>query len=394
MAGGGQNFTKQVGSGGAVSTWPISRKTAIVGIGSTPMARRAEQSLGGYATDAALAAIADAGLQRSDIDGYVGCPGAPNAAAMHADGIDEVSAGFMVGALGVKNPRWVLDIHGLPTGAVAVAAQAVASGQCNYALVVRAMYNPTGVRYEQVTAAAAAGPAQFVLPYGLAGAGGRHAHWLQWYMHTYGATREELFTVVKTDREHAQLNPIAFWRGKPITIEDYLNARWIYEPMCLFDCDIPVTAAGALVITTAERARDLPHRPAYISGVATSTQPQDALFEAAGVSREAVDMAQIYDGFSHFVWYWLEQMGFCPTGEAHSFTQGGRISRGGALPLNTFGGSLGEGRLHGFGHVREAALQIMGRAGERQVSGAEHCAVAVGVGVPGNISTYLMVSNT
>mgnify|MGYP001594291339 FL=1 len=116
------------------------------------------------------------------------------------------------------------------------------------------------------------------------------------------------------------------------------------------------------------------------------------MFDAAGIGRKDVGVGQIYDGFSHFVWYWLEQLGFCGPGEAHNYIQNGRIGMGGELPLNTFGGSLGEGRLHGFGHVREAAYQIMGRAGERQVPDAKHCVVAVGVGVPGNISTYLMLS--
>ena len=222
-----------------------------------------------------------------------------------------------------------------------------------------------------------AGPEQFTIPYGLGAAGGRFALWLQRYMHEYGATREELFEVARIARENAQRNPRAIWHGaKPLTLDDYLTSRWVYEPMCLFDADMPVTAAGAFVMTTAERAQDLPHAALLAS---YGVNRPERVFAEAGITPADVQVAQIYDGFSLMVWNWLERLGFCGPGEAHAFTQGGRIARGGSLPLNTFGGSLGEGRLHGMGHVREAALQAMGRAGDRQVPNVRHSLVQVGV---------------
>ena len=204
------------------------------------------------------------------------------------------------------------------------------------------------MRYAGLSNAAVAGPAQFTVPYGIGdgmgGGGNRHAIWLQRYMHDYGATREELYQVIHAQRKHAALNPVAFWRDRDLSLEEYLNGRWIYEPISIFDCDIPVTGAGALVMTTAERARDLPHRPAYVAGYANSYQPGDAVFQASGVPREDVQVLQLYDGYSPFVYHWLEFLGFCGRGEAHTFIQDGRTELGGALPMNTFGGSLGEGR--------------------------------------------------
>jgi acetyl-CoA acetyltransferase len=336
------------------------------------MVRRAERSLGTFAVEAARNAIEDAGLTREEIDGYVGTPGAPNASASHRDGVDEISAGYLISALGLNRPRLFWDLGTSPAGALVAAVQAVASGICNYVLVLRAMYNPVGARYHQTDRGVVGGPAQFMTPFGIHPIG-RHAWTLQRYMHDYGATKEDLFHLVKAERNHAQLNPYAYWRGKDLSLEEYSAAKWVFEPMCVYDCDIPVTGAGAVVVTTAERAQDLRPNPAYITGFCNSPPNPDEIFEISGVDRKDVDAAMLYDGFVQFVWYELETLGFCGTGEGHEFTRDGRIELGGELPVNTFGGNQGEGRLHGMGHVREAAMQVMGRAGERQVPNARHC---------------------
>ncbi len=357
-------------------------QVAIVGVGYTRVVRHADRSLGSLAVEAAKDAIADAGLTRDQIDGYVGAPNAPNVSAAHIDGVDEVSAWFMAAALGLQEPRWVMDVGGMATGMVAAAAQALASGTCRYVVAVRAHYNPPDRRYSEASQESAAGPAQFTLPYGIGPAGGRFAQWLQRYMHDYGATRESLYEVVRIAREHAQQHTVAYWHGKgALTLDEYLASRWICEPMCLYDCDMPVTAAGAVVLTTAERARDLRRHPAYLAGYALVSERATAgrVYEAAGITPADVQVAQIYDGYSPLVFHWLEKLGFCGEGEAHQFVQGGRIVLGGSLPLNTFGGALGEGRLHGMGHLREAALQAMGRGGTRQVPGLSHSLVQVGI---------------
>ncbi|MCD2191995.1 thiolase family protein [Actinomycetospora endophytica] len=200
-----------------------------------------------------------------------------------------------------------------------------------------------------------------------------------------------------TQREGARLNPQAIFRDRELTRDDYLGARMIADPLCLYDCDVPVQGCAALVLTTSERARDLVDRPAYVGAYAQQTvrraplaQPlymlddyvaagrttTDALWSRTGLGPSDMDVAQLYDGFSPSVYYWLEAAGFCGEGEAHAFVRDGRIARTGTLPVNTFGGSLSEGRLHGMGHLIEAVRQVSGRAGPRQVSDA-HTAVAL-----------------
>jgi acetyl-CoA acetyltransferase len=353
-------------------------RAAIVGVGYTPALRYAQKSLGAIATDAALDAIADAGLDRADIDGYVGTPSGPGGGSAAPDGVAQVSAPWIAAALGLKDLRFSVDIVGLPSSALEIAVHAVQGGLCNYVLLLRAMYNPAGGAKQGGPGPRAQGQAQFTLPYGLTGGGPQFAMGVQRYLHDHGAKRQELFAIVDAARTHALLNPNAYWYGKPLSEEDYLNARFIYEPLCLLDCDLPVTMAGALIVTTAERARDLPHRPAYISGFAGTAAGKETVFEVSDVDRRDVDVAQIYDGYSPFVWYWLEQLSICGPGEAHAWCQGGRIKLGGELPINTAGGNLGEGHFQGFGHLREGAIQIMGRGGERQVAGAKHCLLGIG----------------
>ena len=354
------------------------RRAAIVGAGYTPIVRRAERSLGAIAADAALAAIEDAGLSRAAIDGFVGTPWGPSVSVGQADGVGYVSAPYLANAIGLNELRLSVDIVGLPSTALEIAVHALAEGHCNYVLLMRAMYSGQGSQPQPRDRPAAAGPAQFTLPYGFSGGGAQFALGFRRYMDEHGATHDQLFSVVHAARTHANLNPNAYWHGKTLTFEDYQNARWIVEPLSLLDCDLPVTSAGALVVTTAERARDLPHRPAFISGFAGTAPGRETVFDVSGVPRDQVDVAQIYDGYSPFVWYWLEQLGFCSAGEAPAFTQGGRIELGGRLPVNTAGGNLGEGHFQGFGHLREGAMQIMGRCGDRQVAGARHCLVAAG----------------
>jgi acetyl-CoA acetyltransferase len=215
-------------------------------------------------------------------------------------------------------------------------------------------------------------------------------------MHQYGATREEMATLATQQRRNANLNERAHFRDTPMTFDDYMNARFISEPLCLFDCDIPVEGCAAFVLTSAERARDLKNPPAYIAACAQQTSGgrrqlisyilddymacgatlADQLWRDAGLGPSDMRVAELYDGFSPSTYYWLEAAGFCGRGEAHAFIQDGRIELTGELPVNTFGGSLSEGRLHGMGHLAEAALQVTGRAGPRQVAGCDAaCAI-------------------
>jgi acetyl-CoA acetyltransferase len=161
-------------------------------------------------------------------------------------------------------------------------------------------------------------------------------------------------------------------------MQEYLDARMIADPLCLYDCDLPVCGAGAFVLSTADRASHGRHPAAHIAGWSNWTQAPEAVFEHSARPRESIDAAQLYDGYSSFVYHWLEELGWCKPLEAWRFVSDGRTALGAELPVNTFGGSLGEGRLHGIGHLREAVLQVTGRAGARQVPAARNCLVQIG----------------
>src|SRR6266404_349207 len=265
------------------------------------------------------------------------------------------------------------------------AVNALLAGVCTYAVVWRAMHNPRGT-YQNLPGARAQGSTQFTAPYGFGGPGqGMAVAYTRW-LERHNQNREKMATLAVTQRRHTQHNPQAYFYGTPLTREDYLNSRMVAYPFCLFDCDIPVQGAVAIVLTTADRARDLRPRPAYIAGYGQRLAFEVAgrigslssymeggrsssrlTWERSGFSPRDVDVAQIYDGFSASVIYGLESYGFCKEGEALDFIQDGRMELDGELPLNTFGGSLGTGRIHGLWHIIEGALQASGRAGERQV---------------------------
>ena len=376
--------------------WAGKGKVAVVGIGFSRLTRGPERGLGLLAIDAANAALADAGLDSRLVDGIATYPDAPFAGAGRRDGVDIVSIEYFLRHFPLApDVRWYAEVNkGLIASAVIEAANAIIAGMADYVLVWRAMHSPRGT-YTRVAARQAHGDAQFSLPYGQATIYQWHAMAYRRYMHLYGATREEMATLAVTQRRGANLNPNAHFRNTALTKDDYLDARFIAEPLCLFDCDVPIEGCAAIVLTSAERARDLPNPPAYIAGMAQHTSGRPALisyilddymacggtlanqlWKDAGLGPGDMQAAQLYDGFSPSVYYWLEAAGFCAKGEAHSFIQEGRIGLDGQLPLNTFGGSLGEGRLHGMGHLAEAARQVSGRAGPRQVPG---CAAAVAI---------------
>jgi acetyl-CoA acetyltransferase len=216
------------------------------------------------------------------------------------------------------------------------------------------------------------------------------------YLQRYGATREAMAAVVVEARKNGSRIPWSFWHDKPLTREEYLAAPVIADPICRYDCDIPVDGVATFVFTSAERARDLPNHPVLVAGYANGHPtvrrlPQhwplddimDAGYETArrlwantGLGPDDVDLPQVYDGFSPFVWFWLEALGFCPVGEAHRFVTDGGIDSDapGGLPALSGGGALGNGRMHGVPQMLECYLQLAGRAGDRQRAGA-----AVGV---------------
>jgi acetyl-CoA acetyltransferase len=363
-------------------------RSAIVGVGYSKILR--DKGIDGrpLAVEASRAAIADAGLTVSDVDAvfeYAGDEQAMDIARMV--GIDNIAV------YGDYTPRG-------PSGLAAAlgAHMAVASGACEVALCVRSVTREWG----QMSGRAlprAAGPWQWEFPYGVAGGiipimGMKK----QRRMATLGTKEEDYGQISLNGRRWSSLNDRAVMR-ELMTMDDYFNSRFVSEPLRLHDCDYPVTGACAVVITTADRAADAPKRPVWIDAIAMGmgwkpdfTYTDDFLFggtqqsaatmwKRSSVTPADVDVAELYDGFTHIAMSWVEAMGLCGVGEFGDWVDGGKtIGPGGTLPLNTSGGQLAEGRLHGLGFLAEAAAQLRGECGQRQVPDAQVAVVANGFG--------------
>ncbi len=366
--------------------WDNRCKIAVSGVGFSKATRTAETPLAAHALQAVKAAVEDSGLKMSDIDGLATYPELPATGHTEVDGISIVSVNCMMAMLKLPSLTWHIQTGSVNIGgAVQQATNALLAGVCKYAVVWRAMHNPKGT-YQNLPGANASGPLQFTGPYGFGGPGqGMAVAYTRW-LEKNNQNREKMATLAVTQRRHTQNNPLAYFYGTPLTREDYLNSRMVAHPFCLYDCDIPVQGACAIVLTTADRARDLKPQPAYLAGYGQRLHFEVAgrigslssymeggsssaklTWERSGFTPKDVDVAQIYDGFSASVIYGLESYGFCKEGEALDFIQDGRMELDGELPLNTFGGSLGTGRIHGLWHIIEGALQVSGRAGKRQV---------------------------
>lgn len=340
-------------------------------------------------------ALADSGVEKSSIDGYM-CAGGSRI------GID--SAQIMAEYLRIDH-RW---IDGTTTGGsvfefyVQHAAAAIRDGRCDTVLItygselLSKQGRMLGTRGFQQEGERVPGPLQFEAPYGnvLVGA---YAMAAQRHMHEYGTTSEQLAEIAVAVRSHAGLNPNARYRD-PLTIDDVMNSRLIADPLHIYDCCAITDGGGALIVTTAERASDLPVSPVYVLGAAGSqshwniSQMEDytatsgrrsgpEAFAQAGVTPDDIDTIQIYDSFTITVLLLLEDLGFCKKGEGGQFVEGGRLHLGGPLPLNTDGGGLSalHPGMRGIFLVIEAVRQLRGDAGAAQVPDAK-IAAAVGSG--------------
>ncbi len=363
-------------------------RACIIGIGETAYSRGGTPELSqlGLQLQASARAIEDAGLKHTDIDGILPFPALATAEELAAN-------------LGVEDLRFAATLHmggAAPVAALQAAAMAVATGVARHVLIPAGWNGYSGRRTREIVASdegAIPGGAvarDYYMPFGLTAP-------LQWYslmarrhMHEYGTTPEQLGAIAMTMRQHAQLNPNAVMRGKPMSMDEYLASPLIADPYRLFDCCLETDGAAAVVVTTAERARDLRRRAVYIMAVAEGhPYPADDLlnrpdpfsvgltyaapkaFGDAGVRPEDADFAQIYDCFTFEVLQQIEEAGFCARGEGGAFVEGGRIALGGALPVNTHGRLLSEAHVLGLGHIVEAVRQLRGDARERQVAGAE-----------------------
>lgn len=373
----------------------LQDKTAIVGIGQTRFGKGLEDSELSLACQAIAAAIADAGLEPRDIDGL---------AMFSMENGREVDVARNIGLGDITYFGEIGYGGGAGCAAVGHAAMAVATGQCEVAVAWRARKRADKAsRPWAQTRARVPGSWQWSRPAGLLRPVDEIAMLTRRYMHEYGATRDHLANVALAFRKHANRNPDAMMRDKPLTREAYMAARWISEPLCLYDNCLETDGALAVVITSAERARDLPQKPAYIHSFAQGLPQQHQpminffcddplrgpawacarrLWERSDIRPHDVPVAQIYDAFSPLIPLSLEGYGFCGRGEGAAFTEGGALEwPNGRLPTNTAGGGMSEAYVHGFNLILEGVRQIRGTS-VCQVEDAANCLVTSGEGVP------------
>jgi acetyl-CoA acetyltransferase len=281
-------------------------------------------------------------------------------------------------------------------GPVVNAALAISSGLVRHAVVYRTVTEGSARAALSGHGVGLAGSGQvpWITGFGGGPAPIGYALLARRHFHDYGTSRQQLGQIALTARRHAALNPKALFR-EPLSLSDYLDARMICDPLCLYDCDVHCDGSTALVLSHASHARDGAQPPVHIEaiGTAPAARPDYAQHLEIQPGRRAaahmwsrtdlrprdVAVAELYDGFSILTLLWLEALGFCEQGESGAFVDGGtRISLGGALPINTNGGQLSAGRLHGLGFVHEACLQLRGQAGARQVGSAGVAVVSVG----------------
>jgi acetyl-CoA acetyltransferase/uncharacterized OB-fold protein len=387
-------------------------KVAITGIGISRIGRRLMADPVVLAVEAAEQAIADAGLTVDDIDGLSTYPGGSLGGGMTEGGIYA-----MEDALRVR-PSWING--GLETpgqgGAVIAAMLAVAGGLCKHVLCFRTVWEATFAAKQRAAMSGAPGSSSAIVPMGGNRIGGdmawrvtygasSAANWIGMqasaHFDLYGTTRETLAAIALNGRKNAALNPWAIYK-EPLTMDDYMNARTITTPFGLFDCDVPCDGSVAVIVSRKDVAADLRQPPIHVEAVGTQitermswdqgtldheplvTGPAEHLWTRTDLRPADINMAQLYDGFTFNCLSWIEALGFCKTGEAKDFLAGGtNIARDGILPLNTHGGQLSSGRLHGYGFIFEAVTQLRGQAGERQIANAETAVATTGGGAPG-----------
>jgi len=383
----------------------LERRACVTGVGQSQVGRRLMRDPLELTLDACLAAIEDAGLTRDDIDGLSTYPG----------GVD-LSPGFSgAGVIQVQDAlRLELDwfTGGVEMsgqlGSVINACMAVATGLARHVLCFRSIWESTaqgksgrggfGLGSVDESRRRVGEEMQWTIPFRSYSPANWIGMFAQRHFHEFGTTREQMAQIPLNARKNAQVNPKAIYRD-PLTLHEYLAARLISTPFCLYDCDVPVDGATAVIVSHVDAAKDCRKPPLHVEAVGsalrgrpswylfddlTTMAMRDAgkmLWERTDLKPADVDVAELYDGFSFLTMAWLEALGFCGKGESGSFIEGGRrIARDGELPLNTDGGQLSAGRLHGYGFLHEACVQLWGEGGERQVAGDPTVAVAAAGG--------------
>ena len=374
----------------------IRNKAAIAGIGQTEFSKDSGRSTLHMALESILEALADAGLEPKDVDGVV---------KMGAN--DDVFEIDLLRSLNLPNLRFFNEVPhggGAACGTIAGATAAIVSGMADVVITFRSLNERSERRFGESSAGGGMTHwRQYTLPHGLV----TPAQWVaifgQRYLHEYGYDTTELGHVSVLTRKHAATNPHAMMYERPITLEDHQNSRWIAEPLRLLDCCLDTDGACAAIVVSAEKAKQLKSTPAYIAAAAqgtgsraemmTSYQRESlarleeseataaVIYPLAELEPKDIDVAEIYDPFTPMVLMQLEAYGFAERGKSPELFRDGKLELDGETPMNTHGGHLGEGYLHGFGHIVEGVRQIRGTA-VNQIANVKVCLVTSGVGVP------------
>lgn len=377
----------------------LSNRAAIVGIGATEFSKESGRSELQLSVEATRAALVDAGLTPADVDGLT---------TFTMDTSSEIA---LARELGLGDLRFFSRINyggGAACATIQQAAMAVATGVADVVVAYRGFNERSGQRFGQVQPWAAQQvntngiDNAWTYPLGLSTPAATVAMQARRYMHDYGVTSEDFGAVAVADRRHAATNPAAFFYQKPITLEDHQASRMIADPLHLLDCCQESDGAVAIVVTSPERARDLPNPPVTIAAAAQGSAADQYvmtsyyrdeigipemgvvakdLWRQSGLTPADIDTAVLYDHFTPYVLMQLEELGFCGRGEAKDFVRDGAIELGGRLPVNTHGGQLGEAYLHGMNGIAEGVRQVRGTS-VNQVAGAAHVLVTAGTGVP------------
>lgn len=364
-------------------------RCAIAGVGATDFSKASGRSTLTLATQATLAALADAGLEPAAVDGIV------------RSDMDTVSAPALADSIGARNLTYWAEAGpggSGPAAMVGLAVAAIVAGMASTVVVFRSLNGRSGQRYglgyaHEARAGGGGGYEEFFLPYGMQTPGQFFAMVAQRHMIDYGLTSEGLGNIALACRRHANNNPAAQMFGREMTMQSYLASRTLATPLRLFDFCLETDGACAVVVTSRERAADLAQPPALVRAVTQATGPDiqpglmfpallresitswpsahaaAELYRRAELGPQDVDVAQLYDCFTVTALLQIEDYGFCKRGEAGDFAAGGTLEVGGILPVNTSGGHLSEAYIHGMNHVVEGVRQIRGTS-TNQVAGA------------------------
>jgi acetyl-CoA acetyltransferase len=380
---------------------PVSlrNETAIAGIGTTEFSKHSGVSELSLAAQCIKAACDDAGIAPAAIDGLV---------SYTLDSTDEIEVARAVGAGDLSFFSKINYGGGAAVGTIAQAAMAIATGQATTVVCYRAMNGRSGKRMGQGVSGEITSSDlihwSWYMPYGMLIPGSWIAMVANKYMHTYGVTREDLGRVAISQRNYALRNPRAWGYGKPLTMDEYLGSKRIADPLCLYDFCQETDGGCAILVTSAERARDLKQKPAVIRGVTqASTRGQEQMtsyyrddllslpememaaarvYAMAGLGPDDIDAACLYDAFTSEIIMQLESFGFCDCGEGKDLVRAGALDIDGRLPNNTHGGLISEGYIHGMNNIAEGARLVRGTSTGQPAKAVEHVLVSSGVGVP------------